>query len=188
MNLIDRQHGALVLVDYQQRLMPAIHRGAEAVAHAVRLADIARVLGLPVIGTEQNPQGLGPNVPAIRERCDTTLAKMHFDGCADGLVERLRQACGGDDGTIGDVVVAGCEAHVCLMQTALGLLGAGLRLWVVAQACGSRTADNHALAMQRLRDAGAGIVSVEMVAFEWLRSSEHERFKAVLALLKAPVA
>jgi nicotinamidase-related amidase len=74
------------------------------------------------------------------------------------------------------------------MQTALGLLGAGLRLWVVAQACGSRTADNHALAMQRLRDAGAGIVSVEMVAFEWLRSSEHERFKAVLALLKSSVA
>ena len=75
MNLIDRQHGALVLVDYQQRLMPAIHRGAEAVAHASRLADIAHVLGLPVIGTEQNPQGLGPNVPAIRERCDTTLPR-----------------------------------------------------------------------------------------------------------------
>jgi nicotinamidase-related amidase len=185
MSLIDPRHGALVLVDYQQRLMPAIHRGTEAVDHAVRLADIAHLLGLPVLGTEQNPGGLGPTVPAIRERCDTTLAKMHFDGCADGLVERLRQACGGQ---VGDVVVAGCEAHVCLMQTALGLLGAGLRLWVVAQACGSRTAENHELAMQRLRQAGAAIVSVEMVAFEWLRSSEHARFKDVLALLKAPAA
>jgi nicotinamidase-related amidase len=180
---IDRQHGALVLVDYQQRLMPAIHRGAEAVGHAARLADIAHLLGLPVLGTEQNPRGLGPNVPAIRERCSATLAKMHFDGCADGLLERLREACGGE---VGDVVVAGCEAHVCLLQTALGLLGAGLRLWVVAQACGSRTAANHALAMRRLRQAGAGIVSVEMVAFEWLRSCEHERFKPVLALLKQP--
>ncbi len=185
MNLIDPHHGALVLVDYQQRLMPAIHHGAEAVAHAVRLADVARALGLPVLGTEQNPRGLGPNVPAIRERCDSTLAKMHFDGCADGLVERLREACGGE---VGDVVVAGCEAHVCLMQTALGMLGAGLRVWVVAQACGSRTAENHALAMQRLRDAGAGIASVEMAAFEWLRSCEHARFKDVLALLKTPAA
>ena len=183
MNLIDARHGALVLVDYQQRLMPAIHRGSEALAHAVRLADIAHALGLPVLGSEQNPRGLGPNEPAIRERCDSTLAKMHFDGCADGLVERLRQACRGQ---IGDVVIAGCEAHVCLLQTTLGLLGAGLRVWVVAQACGSRTAENHELAMQRLRQAGAGIVSVEMVAFEWLRSCEHERFKAVLALLKAP--
>ena len=185
MPLIAPRHGALVLVDYQQRLMPAIHRGGEALAHAVRLADIARVLGLPVIGTEQNPRGLGPNDPAIRARCDTTLAKVHFDGCADGLVDQLRQACGGP---VGDVVIAGCEAHVCLMQTALGLLGAGLPVWVVAQACGSRNAENQALAMQRLHQAGAGIVSVEMVAFEWLRGCEHERFRAVLALLKEPAA
>ncbi len=81
-------------------------------------------------------------------------------------------------------MVAGCEAHVCLLQTTLGLLRAGLKTWVVADACGSRSADNHALAMQRLRTAGAGIVSVEMVAFEWLRSCEHERFRAVLKLLK----
>jgi nicotinamidase-related amidase len=111
---------------------------------------------------------------------------MHFDACADGLLERLHAACGGKNGAIGDVVIAGCEAHVCLMQTALGLLGAGVRVWVVAEACGSRTAENHDLAMQRLRQSGAGIVSVEMAAFEWLRSCEHERFKAVLALLKAP--
>ena len=183
MTLIDPQHGALVLVDYQQRLLPAIHRGAEALAQAVRLADIAHVLGLPVLGTEQNPRGLGPNEPAIRERCDETLAKMHFDACADGLLDRLGAAV---HGKVGAVVIAGCEAHVCLMQTALGLLNAGLRVWVVAQASGSRTAENHELAMQRLRQAGAGIVSVEMVAFEWLRTCEHERFKPVLALLKAP--
>jgi nicotinamidase-related amidase len=191
MNLIDARHGALVLVDYQQRLMPAIHHGAAAAAHAVRLADIAYALGLPVIGTEQNPRGLGPNAPAIRERCDQTLAKMHFDACADGLLERLHAACGAKPPAQGDhlkadIVIAGCEAHVCLMQTALGLLGAGVRVWVVAEACGSRAAENHDLAMQRLRQAGAGIVSVEMVAFEWLRTCEHERFKAVLALLKAP--
>jgi len=181
LNLIDPTACVVVLVDYQQRLMPVIHRGNEALAHAVRLADVARTLGVRVVGTEQNPTGLGPNDDAIRQRCDATLSKMHFDGCADGLVDMLRSA-GGRPAR--DVVMAGCEAHVCLMQTALGLLQAGLRVWVVSQACGSRSAENHELAMQRLRQGGGGIVSVEMVAFEWLRSCSHERFKQVLTLLK----
>ena len=185
MSLIDLRQSALVLVDYQRRLMPAIHRGADALAQAVLLADIARELCVPVLATEQNPGGLGGNDDAIRQRCDATLSKMHFDACADGLLEALR---GSGVRPVCDVVIAGCEAHVCLLQTALGLLSAGLNIWVVAPACGSRAAANHELAMQRLRQAGAGIVSVEMVAFEWLRSCEHERFKRVLALLKAQPA
>ena len=184
MKLMDSNHCALVLVDYQKRLMPAIHRGAEVVAHAVRLADIARVLDLPVLGTEQNPAGLGPNEDRIRQRCAMTLAKMHFDACADGLLELLRASV---KTPVGAVVIAGCEAHVCLQQTAFGLLQAGLSVAVVAPACGSRAAEDHELAMQRLRSAGADIVSVEMVAFEWMRSCEHERFRNVLKLLKEPL-
>ena len=184
MSLIDASRSVLLLVDLQTRLLPAIDRGAEVVAHAVRLADVARELGVTIVGTEQNPAGLGPNVEAIARRCDTRLAKMHFDACADGVIGLLRTAGGAP---AGHVVVAGCEAHVCLLQTALGLLQAGLTVWVVAQASGSRTADNHALAMQRLRQAGAVIVSVEMVAFEWLRTCESPKLRPVLALLKAPL-
>ena len=184
MNAIDGRRCVLVLVDYQQRLMPAIHDGAEVLAHAKRLADIARALGLRVLGTEQNPQGLGPNADAVRERCDASLSKMHFDACADGLLDLLRTPA---EAPVTDVVIAGCEAHVCLLQTALGLLRAGFKVWVVAQASGSRAAESHALAMQRLRQAGACIVSVEMVAFEWLGSCGHERFKDVLKLLKQPL-
>lgn len=183
MSLLDADRAVLVLVDYQARLLPAIHRSAGVLAEALRLADVARELGIRVVGTEQNPRGLGPNAPAIRERCASTLSKMHFDACADGLVELLRE----DGGTPpAEVVIAGCEAHVCLLQTALGLLQAGFAVWVVAPACGSRAAADHELAMQRLRQAGAGIVSVEMVAFEWLRHCGHERFKVVLERLKAP--
>jgi nicotinamidase-related amidase len=179
--LIDSAQAALVLVDYQQRLMPAIHRSEQVVANALLLADIARTLTLPVIGTEQNPAGLGPNVAAIRERCDATLAKMRFDGCADGLVELLRER---SSTPLREVVIAGCEAHVCLLQTTMGLLATGLKVSVVAPACGCRLADNHALAMRRMERAGAQIVSVEMVAFEWLRSCAHVDFRAVLKLLK----
>ena len=182
LDAIDPKRSVLVLVDFQERLMPAIHRGAEALAEALRLADVALALGIRVIGTEQNPAGLGPNLEAVRRRCETTLAKMHFDACEDGLVDAMRADAAKP---ASDIVIAGCEAHVCLMQTALGLLRAGFRAWVVAPACGSRSAQDHELAMQRLRQAGALIVSVEMVAFELLHSSRHERFKTVLQLLKA---
>ena len=182
MNTIDPARCALVLVDYQARLMPAIHDAAAVVATAVKLADVAKELRLPIVGTEQNPAGLGPNVEAIRSRCDATIAKMTFDACADGLVEWLL----GRGEPIADVVVAGCESHVCLMQSALGLLRAGFRVWIAADACGSRFPADKALAMQRLQGAGATLVSGEMVAFEWLRTCEHERFRTVLQRLKQP--
>ena len=176
MNAIVASHSVLVLVDYQQRLLPAIHRGEQVIAEATRLADAARVLGIRVLGTEQNPAGLGPNVEAIRQRCDSTLSKTHFDACEDGLLEAL--------GDAGEVVIAGCEAHVCLLQTTLGLLRAGRRLWVVGPACGSRSSADQELAMQRLQGAGAVIVSPEMVAFEWLHDCRHASFKPVLQMFK----
>ncbi len=180
---LDVSRCALVLVDYQHRLLPLIHNGGAALALGVKLGQVAQLLGVPVLGTEQNPQGLGTNDAAVRALCSHTLAKMHFDACQDGLLELLRQP---GPAAASSVVLAGCEAHVCLQQTALGLLRAGHTVWVVTDACGSRLASNHTLAMQRLRGAGAHIVSFEMVAFEWLRSCEHPQFRAVLQVLKAP--
>ncbi len=196
--LITTKPAVLLLVDYQERLMPSVHDGATVLAQAKRLADVAQVLGVYTLGTEQNPRGLGPNVAALRQRCATTLAKMHFDACEDGLLalldqgpvpagpmQRAAQVAAPTAPPPRELVIAGCEAHVCLLQTSLGLLRAGWRLWLVADACGSRRASDHALAMARLREAGAHLVSTEMVVFEWLRSCEHPRFKAVLPLLKA---
>ena len=180
MDRLDTRRCSLVLVDYQSRLMPAICEGQQAVRKALLLADAARLLGVPVLGTEQNPDGLGPNIDAVRQRCASTLAKMHFDACEDGLLEQLVAL-----GDVPEVVLAGCEAHVCLLQTALGLRRAGREVWVVADACGSRSAADHALAMRRVRDAGARIVGTEMVLFEWLHDCRHPDFRQVLALVKA---
>ena len=184
-NLMSSRPAVLLLVDYQQRLMPAIAGHAQVLARAQCLADVAHLLGLNIVGTEQNPRGLGPNVAALRERCGQTLAKMHFDACEDGLLACLDACAVGQER---ELVVAGCEAHVCLMQTALGLLRAGWRVAVVADACGSRSMQDHALAMARLHAAGALIVSTEMVVFEWLKTCEHPRFKDVLRLLKLAIA
>jgi nicotinamidase-related amidase len=184
MDTMIAQASTLLLVDYQARLMPAIHDADAVVATGVLLAQAARVLNIPVIGTEQNPAGLGSNVEQIRTQCRLTLAKTHFDACADGLVQLLQDV--NPDGR--QVVVAGCEAHVCMLQTALGLLRAGKQVWVVANASGSRRPADQAAAMARLAQAGATIVTHEMVLFEWLGDCRHPKFRDVLKIVKAAAA
>lgn len=181
MDAINAKACALVLVDYQARLMPAIHGADRMLGNAQLLARAARTLGIPVLGTEQNPSGLGPNVELVKSECGSTVVKTHFDACADGLLEALDSA----NEECNQVVVAGCEAHVCMMQTALGLLRAHKRVWVVSNASGSRRIDDHAAAMSRLAQAGATIVTHEMVLFEWLDDCTHPRFREVLQLVKA---
>lgn len=177
--LLDAAQAQLVLVDYQARLMPAIQDGAAVVANARRLAQIAQRLAIPVWGTEQNPTRLGPNDETIRALCGTTLAKMQFGGANEGLEEGLRT-----EGGRRQIVIGGCEAHVCLLQTALQLLERGFSLAVVSDACGSRTERNRDAGFQRLAAAGTTLVTTEMVAFEWLRSCEHPAFRDILALIK----
>ncbi|MEX3948641.1 isochorismatase family protein [Paraburkholderia sp. EG287B] len=167
----------VVLIDLQTRLMPAIHDGASVVAQALRLGRIARGLDVPVIGTEQNPGALGENTQEIKDLCSTTVAKHHFDAAADGLLEALPEGRT-------RVIVAGCEAHVCVLQTAMGLLHRGLPVTVVVDAMGSRKVVDKEAAIARLNRAGAEMATVEMVAFEWLRSSQHPRFRDMLQLIR----
>ena len=201
--LLELTESQLVLVDYQERLMPHIHEAQQVLANAVRLAKVARLLGAPVFGTEENPASLGPNLPQIRTLCAKTLSKMHFSACAEGLTGLLRapprQAQGGNARSLpkhlqqahsppvaerNSVVIAGCEAHVCLLQTALDLLDEEFDVWVVTDACSSRSERNRDAAFDRLAGNGAELISTEMLAYEWLRTAEHPSFKEVLSLLK----
>lgn len=177
---LDRDRCALLLVDHQARLMPAIDHGDAVLAAARFLGRVARCLAVPVVVTEQNPQGLGPADEAIRALADRVVAKRHFDACRDGLLPALDATAPGRP----DVVVAGCEAHVCLLQTVLGLRAAGRSVAVVSEACGSRRASDRALALQRMAAAGCAVVSAEMVAFEWLRGCDDPAFRDVLRLVK----
>lgn len=200
--LLDPDDCQLVLVDYQARLMPAIHEGGAVLHNAVRLARMAGWFEVPVWGTEQNPEGLGQALPDVRELCRKTLRKTHFSACAEGLIELLRppvRAQGGNARSLPkhlqkrqpepgserpSIVIAGCEAHICLLQTALDLLDEEFEVWVVTDACGSRTERNRDAAFDRLAGAGCELVTTEMVAYEWLRTSDHEAFKDVLQLIK----
>ena len=200
--LLDVEDSQLVLVDYQSRLMPSIHEGDLVVRNAMRLARIARRLEVPVWGTEENPEGLGENPPVLKALCRKTLAKMSFSAVADGLGDLLRPPArlhGGNARSLpkhlqkpsqppleqpNAIVIAGCEAHVCLMQTSLDLLDEEFDVWVVTDACSSRSERNRDAAFDRLASAGAELVTTEMVAFEWLRSADHEAFRDVLAIIK----
>jgi nicotinamidase-related amidase len=175
----------VVLVDFQTRLMPAIHEGAAVVAQAVRLASIARELDVPVIGTEQAPHALGENAPEIKSLCSSTVVKHHFDATADGLLDALLEGQNPVQNPVRKrAIVAGCEAHVCVLQTVIGLLDRGLPVTVVIDAIGSRKPVDKEAAILRLTQAGAEVATVEMVAFEWLRSSQHPRFRDILQWVK----
>ena len=199
--LLDASECQLVLVDYQERLMPVIHDAQATLANALRLARLARLMEVPVWGTEQNPSRLGPNDAQLRALCKDTLAKMHFSAAEEGLGEWLRPPAKPPAGNARSlpkhlqktaqqapernaIVIAGCEAHVCLLQTALGLLEDEFEVWVVTDACSSRTERNRDAAYDRLASAGAELVSTEMVAFEWLASCENPVFREALALIK----
>jgi len=199
--LLDAAQSQLVLVDYQTNLMPGIFEGPWVLANAVCLGQLARLMEVPVWGTEENPSKLGANVPEVRALCGQTLSKMYFSAVEEGLGEWLRppaKALPGNARSLpkhlqkpvavaterNAVVIAGCEAHVCLLQTALDLLEDEFEVWVVTDACSSRTERNRDAAFDRLASAGAELVTTEMVAFEWLRSCEHPAFRAVQALVK----
>ena len=181
--------------------MPVIHDAQATLANALRLARLAQLMEVPVWGTEQNPSRLGPNDAQLRALCKDTLAKMHFSAAEEGLGEWLRPPAKPPAGNARSlpkhlqktaqqapernaIVIAGCEAHVCLLQTALGLLEDEFEVWVVTDACSSRTERNRDAAYDRLASAGAELVSTEMVAFEWLASCENPVFREALALIK----
>ncbi len=199
--LIEATECQLVLVDYQSKLMPAMVDSAPTLANAQKLAQVARWLDVPVWGTEQNPDRLGPNDAALRALCQRTFTKMHFSGMDADLASALRppaKPAGGNARSLpkhlqkpaaetperNTIVVGGCEAHVCLLQNALMLLEEEFDVWVVTDACSSRTERNRDAAFDRLAGAGAELVTTEMVLFEWIRSCEHPRFKEMLALVK----
>ena len=175
---IDPKRSLLLVVDFQARLMPAIHDADNVVRRIGQLGTAAREMGVHVIGTEQNPDGLGPIVPALARLCDTVLSKFHFSAVAEeGFLRRLPAG-------IETVVAVGCEAHVCVLQTVHGLLERGLHVKWIADAVGSRHPADRLTATERARDLGADILTTEMVVFEWMATSRHVAFKTLSKLIR----
>jgi nicotinamidase-related amidase len=178
---LESRRSLLLIVDVQERLAPAIPDAPRVVANAERLIQGARRLDVPVTATEQYTKGLGHSVGELRARLadDERFEKTCFDATREPGPRAHLAALGRDQ-----AVVLGTEAHVCVLQTALGCLGLGLTPWVVADAAASRETMDRDLAFARLRQAGAQVVSTEMVLFEWLEQAATDAFRDLLPLIR----
>jgi isochorismate hydrolase len=182
---MERDNAHLLIIDIQEKLVPAVVEAEPLIAAASRLIAIARRLDVAITVSEQYPRGLGPTVAPVREALGNAAAvldKVHFSCMRD---EKLRQRmhtlrAGGRN----QVVIAGMETHVCVMQTALGLLADGYEVFIAADAVSSRSARDIEFALRRMEAAGAALVTGEMVTFEWLDKAGTPEFKELQQLIK----
>lgn len=171
---LEREQSLVIMIDIQQKLAPAIFQTSQVQHSALWVLQVAQQLKVPVLATEQYPQGLGQTVPDLRQLLAPAniFSKIHFSAWREADIAqaiRVQQRQ--------QIVLLGTESHVCVLQTALDLLEAGFAVFVVASAVGSRTEENKQLALARLQQAGASIISLEMLAFEWLDKAGTDEFR-----------
>jgi len=174
--LIKAHQSCLLVIDIQEKLMAALPDRERVIATGVWLIQIAQELQLPVLASEQYPKGLGPIVPAVRQwlPAGASMEKIHFACTAEPACREHIEAIDRQQW-----ILVGAEAHVCVLQTALGLLETGREVYVVADGVASRRLQDAELALARMRAEGARIVTREMVAFEWLHRAGTDQFRDI---------
>lgn len=172
------ENSILLEIDIQDKFLAITPNAAALVRNACFLLDVAKTLEVPIRATVQYPKGLGPTNAEVAQRLPVIVEKTAFSCCGAGTfleeLEMLQRP---------NVVLMGLETHVCVIQTALDLLEAGLHVFLPVDALAARFPVDHGAALQRMDRAGAVLTTVESVAFEWLRDAAHPHFKAVSKLV-----
>lgn len=177
--LLDRQRSALLVVDVQLKLLPKILDHQRLLWNISRLSRGAAAMEVPVAATEQYPQGLGETAAEIANLLPPRHEKMAFSAAAvRPMVSEIA------DRGISQIVVCGIETHICVLQTALDLVSEGFDVYVVSDAVGARGAEDHAVALDRMRDHGLSVVTTEGVLFEWCRTASDPGFKTIRGLVQ----
>ncbi|MBI2584091.1 MAG: hydrolase [Candidatus Aenigmarchaeota archaeon] len=177
MNLIDRESSMLVVIDVQDRLMPHISDSGKTMKNIVKLLKFAKIVGLPLILTEQ--EKLGTTAPEIKAHAESAVVKKEFNCLECGEFLGKLRALGRKN-----LVIAGVETHICVMQTALDAISKGYNVHVVSDATSSRTVDEKNLSLERMRSAGVVITTTEALIFELLKRAGTDEFRAALELVK----
>jgi len=179
--LIKPDASCLIVIDMQERLVPAMQAPARTIKNTKLLISTAKRLNIPVLITEQYPKGLGHTVREIAEVAKglPVFEKVHFACFEDPKIGEAFRNIGRPQ-----AVIAGMEAHICVTQSAAQLMEDGYEVFVVTDATSSRTLTSEQACLDRLQAAGAGIVTTEMVVFEWLGRADTPEFKELLPLIK----
>lgn len=186
--LLSAEHSQLVVIDVQEKLLPAICHQHNIVSAIRFLMDAAAILKVSAILTEQYPKGLGPTVESLRNHPATarTLEKLRFSA-AEVLMHDAWSLQASNPTTIqipSQVVLAGIETHVCVQQTALDLRKRGFEVFVAADCVGSRFSEDRDWGLHRMADAGVIITTGEAVAFEWCERADHDRFRILSRIIR----
>jgi len=173
-----------IVIDYQERLVPAMHGKEQLIAQSQKLLKGLELLGIPMVVTEQYPKGLGSTVSEIKEAAPSAeyFAKTAFSalGCEEVAAKLEKFKAEGRE----NVLICGIEGHVCVFQTALDVIDAGMNAIFVSDCITSRTLSDYMTAMMRAEREGVNFASAEMVLFELIGGKEHEHFKAISAIVK----
>jgi len=179
--MLKRENAALVVIDVQGKLATLMHRKESLFANLIRMIRGAKVLGLPIIWTEQLPDKLGETLPEIQKELGglKPLIKKTFSCCGDDAFLKVLSGLGRKQ-----LLLTGIETHVCVYQTALDLLASGYEVHLVGDAISSRIESNYQLGIERMKGAGAIMTSVEMSLFELLRVAGGDQFKQIIEIVK----
>lgn len=179
--MLNIENSLLFIVDVQDRLVGMLKNGDEIAKNNVILSKTARILGVPVVVSEQYPKGLGATIAEVSEQIDganvyekTTFSAMSMDVIRDRLAEFNRKK----------IILTGIESHICVYQTARALLEMGYEVYVVKNAVASRSSKDYRTSLELMRDYGARLTCVETVLFELLGSSRNPHFKEIQSLIK----
>ncbi|MDI6816770.1 MAG: hydrolase [Actinomycetota bacterium] len=179
--VLGRENTVIVVVDIQDRLAAAMPKRQNVIDNCLHIIELAKMLDIPVLVTEQYPKGLGSTVAEIREVLPAykPIEKLAFNCCdAPDFSAELRQVCRPK------VVIVGMETHICVLQTTLGLIQEGHSAHIVSDAVCSRVDDNRRVGLEFMRDAGAAITCTETVLFQLLGAAGTEEFKAISKRIK----
>jgi len=175
--LMNKEDSCLLIIDVQEKLAPIMDNPRKVINGCANLVAVAKKLGIPTIVTEQYPKGLGSTIFDIKTQIDEKIEvfeKTTFSCLKDEKILKYIKSLNKKQ-----IVIAGVESHICVLQTALDLKSKGWEVYVVHNASSSRNPDHEQVAFQRLYQNGVGIVNTEMVFFEWLEKAEGDQFKEI---------
>lgn len=179
--MLKSEKTALIVVDVQGKLAQLMHGKQALFENLQKIIKGMKVMGIPILWVEQNPEGLGPTIPEVSELLTgiNPISKSSFSSCKnEHFIQALKAA------NRNQILIAGIEAHICVYQTAMNLVESGYEVEVVTDAVSSRTIENKTLALQKMNSAGVALTSTEMALFELLEVAEGEHFKEILKIVK----